>query len=146
MELVNGEYTILLNGINHWVKIDGSQNRSIPLIIIPGGPGENHYTFERTVGPLLAKKRTIVYYEQKATFYPVMQNNHKTLHALKERLDEKGNMEILAEQGNIHKFQCSFNPLLIVESWQRFKKKQNGHFRKMSKKFYLNTMEPECMK
>ncbi|MGG1575711.1 alpha/beta fold hydrolase [Fictibacillus sp. NRS-1165] len=65
MELINGEYTILLNGINHWMKIDGSQNKTIPLIIIHRGPGGNHYTFERTVGPLLAKKRTIVYYEQR---------------------------------------------------------------------------------
>ena len=35
---------------------------------------------------------------------------NKTMHALKNRLDEKGNMEVVAEQGNIHTVHCSFNP------------------------------------
>jgi proline iminopeptidase len=61
----DGEYMIELNGINHWVKIEGSKNKTVPLVIIHGGPGGNLYTFERTVGPLLAVKRSIVYYEQR---------------------------------------------------------------------------------
>ncbi|UTE78661.1 alpha/beta fold hydrolase [Rossellomorea sp. KS-H15a] len=63
--LKNGEFTVTLNGINHWVKIEGAENQTIPLILIHGGPGGNHYVFERTAGPLLAKSRTIVYYEQR---------------------------------------------------------------------------------
>lgn len=65
MKLINGEYMIELNGIKHWVKIEGIENNTVPLIIIHGGPGGNHYTFERTAGPLLSKTRTIVYYEQR---------------------------------------------------------------------------------
>ncbi|KPL60305.1 alpha/beta fold hydrolase [Rossellomorea vietnamensis] len=63
--LKNGEFTVPLNGINHWVKIEGAENQTIPLIILHGGPGGNHYVFERTAGPLLGKTRTIVYYEQR---------------------------------------------------------------------------------
>jgi proline iminopeptidase len=65
LNLSNGEFVVNLNGINHWVKIEGSENNTTPLVLIHGGPGGNHYTFERTVGPLLSKKRTIVYYEQR---------------------------------------------------------------------------------
>ncbi|UXH46215.1 alpha/beta fold hydrolase [Rossellomorea vietnamensis] len=63
--LKNGEFTVPLNGINHWVKIDGAENRTTPLIILHGGPGGNHYVFERTAGPLLSNARTVVYYEQR---------------------------------------------------------------------------------
>ncbi|PFA63101.1 proline iminopeptidase [Bacillus sp. AFS015802] len=63
--LKDGEFTVHLNGINHWVKIEGAENQTIPLILIHGGPGGNHYVFERTAGPLLAKSRTIIYYEQR---------------------------------------------------------------------------------
>jgi proline iminopeptidase len=67
MNLNNGEKTIELNRINHWVKIEGSEHHTRPLIIIHGGPGGNHYTFERTVGPFLSKTRTVVYYEQRGS-------------------------------------------------------------------------------
>jgi proline iminopeptidase len=63
----NGEYKLNLNGINHWVKIDGAENKTTPLIFIHGGPGGNHYNFERTVGHILAKERTVVYYEQRGS-------------------------------------------------------------------------------
>ncbi|WP_257349724.1 alpha/beta fold hydrolase [Pseudalkalibacillus decolorationis] len=65
MRLIDGEYTININGINHWIKIDGGKNKTIPLILLHGGPGGNHYTFERTTGPLLASRRTVIYYEQR---------------------------------------------------------------------------------
>ena len=61
----NGEYQIQINGIFHWVKVEGVENHTRPLVILHGGPGGNHYTFERTVGPLLSKSRTVVYYEQR---------------------------------------------------------------------------------
>jgi proline iminopeptidase len=65
MNLTNGEFNVELNGINHWVKIEGSENETTPIVIIHGGPGGNHYVFERTAGYSLSKTRTIVYYEQR---------------------------------------------------------------------------------
>jgi proline iminopeptidase len=65
MNLINGEFTVNFNGIDHWVKIEGSENETIPLIIIHGGPGGNHYVFERTAGPLLSRTRTVIYYDQR---------------------------------------------------------------------------------
>ncbi|PKR84445.1 alpha/beta fold hydrolase [Heyndrickxia camelliae] len=65
MKWIDGEHILKLNGINHWVRIEGGQHNTIPLVIIHGGPGGNHYTFERIVGPLLSENRTIVYYEQR---------------------------------------------------------------------------------
>ncbi|MDR7071663.1 alpha/beta fold hydrolase [Fictibacillus barbaricus] len=65
MELKNGEYKAVLNGIVHWIKIDGSQNNTVPLVLLHGGPGGNHYVFERTIVPLLSSERTVIYYEQR---------------------------------------------------------------------------------
>ncbi|MCM3601090.1 alpha/beta fold hydrolase [Robertmurraya korlensis] len=65
MRLVNGEYKQYINGVEHWVKIEGAENHTTPLVIIHGGPGGNLYSFERTTGPLLSKNRTIIYYEQR---------------------------------------------------------------------------------
>ncbi|MEI5905970.1 alpha/beta fold hydrolase [Bacillus spongiae] len=67
MNLKDGEFIVSLNGVDHWVKIEGSENETPPLIMIHGGPGGNHYVFERTAGPLLAKARTVVYYEQRGS-------------------------------------------------------------------------------
>lgn len=61
----DGEYQLLINEIGHWIKIEGSLNKTIPLVIIHGGPGGNHYVFERTAGPKLAEERTVIYYEQR---------------------------------------------------------------------------------
>ncbi|MGN8842483.1 alpha/beta fold hydrolase [Niallia sp. HCP3S3_B10] len=65
MGLVNGEYKQYINDIEHWIKIEGAENCTTPLVIIHGGPGGNLYSFERTTGPLLSKSRTIIYYEQR---------------------------------------------------------------------------------
>jgi proline iminopeptidase len=65
MKIENGEYQVEINGIPHWIKVEGKENNTIPLFIIHGGPGGNLYTFERTVGPLLSQKRTVIYYEQR---------------------------------------------------------------------------------
>ncbi|HET6871757.1 MAG TPA: alpha/beta fold hydrolase [Sporolactobacillaceae bacterium] len=67
MKLNNGEFRVELNGIQHWVKIEGCEHQTRPLIVLHGGPGGNHYTFERTVGPYLSKSRTVVYYEQRGS-------------------------------------------------------------------------------
>lgn len=65
MQIKNGEYKKFINGVNHWIKVEGREHDTIPLIIIHGGPGGNLYVFERTIGPLLSKNRTIIYYEQR---------------------------------------------------------------------------------
>jgi proline iminopeptidase len=63
--LLDGEYTVEINGITHWIRIAGSKNQTIPLVTLHGGPGGNHYVFERTIGPVLSKNRTVIYYEQR---------------------------------------------------------------------------------
>jgi proline iminopeptidase len=65
MRLKNGEYKQYINNVEHWIKIEGAENKTIPLVIMHGGPGGNVYSFERSIGPLLSKNRTIIYYEQR---------------------------------------------------------------------------------
>jgi len=65
MKIENGEYLIDINGIKHWIKVEGKEHNTIPLFIIHGGPGGNLYTFERTAGPFLSQERTVIYYEQR---------------------------------------------------------------------------------
>jgi proline iminopeptidase len=79
MNLTNGEFSVELNGIHHWVKMEGCENKTVPLVILHGGPGGNHYVFERTAGPLLSKTRTVVYYEQRGcgrTAMPKSENDY----------------------------------------------------------------------
>jgi proline iminopeptidase len=65
MKWKNGEYHIFIHSIKHWIKIEGSEHQTTPLVLLHGGPGGNHYVFERTMGSSLSKKRTVVYYEQR---------------------------------------------------------------------------------
>ncbi|WP_342598010.1 proline iminopeptidase [Psychrobacillus sp. FSL H8-0483] len=62
MKIENGEYLVDINGIKHWIKVEGKEHSTIPLFIIHGGPGGNLYTFERTAGPVLSQERTVIYY------------------------------------------------------------------------------------
>lgn len=64
-QLENGEYTVEVNGLKHWYKVAGVDNKTVPIIIIHGGPGGNNYVFERTIGPYLERFATIIYYEQR---------------------------------------------------------------------------------
>lgn len=61
----NGEYKVMSNGLSHWVKVEGRERDTMPIVVIHGGPGGNHYVFERTAGSMIAKERTIIYYEQR---------------------------------------------------------------------------------
>jgi proline iminopeptidase len=61
----NGEHYIVVNRIKHWCRIAGNRNNGIPLVILHGGPGGNHYVFERTLGAVLENFSTIIYYEQR---------------------------------------------------------------------------------
>jgi proline iminopeptidase len=64
--MVDGEFFIPLNGIRHWCKVAGRENRAtVPVVVIHGGPGGNNYTFERTIGPRLERFATVIYYEQR---------------------------------------------------------------------------------
>ena len=65
--LENREFYVNINGIKHWCRIAGIENRTVPVVIIHGGPGGNNYTFERTIGPLLEKFAAIIYYEQRGS-------------------------------------------------------------------------------
>lgn len=66
-KLTNGEYRVDLNGISHWYKVAGAENKTTPMVIIHGGPGGNNYNFERVAGPGLEKFATVVYYEQRGS-------------------------------------------------------------------------------
>ncbi|WP_027483035.1 alpha/beta fold hydrolase [Deinococcus pimensis] len=65
MNLTDGEYKLTLGGVRQWVRVDGARHGTVPLVIVHGGPGGNHFVFERTAGPLLARERTVVYHEQR---------------------------------------------------------------------------------
>lgn len=63
--LQNGTTYITVNHIRHWCKIAGAEHKTIPIVVVHGGPGGNHYTFERTIGPKLEEFSTVMYYEQR---------------------------------------------------------------------------------
>lgn len=94
--LKDGENFLTINGIEHWVKIKGSTHKTTPIIILHGGPGGNNYNFERTIGPLLEKFATLVYYEQRGcgrTKAPIDTTDYEIptlisdLDGLREKLD-----------------------------------------------------------
>lgn len=63
--LQDGVHYLEINGIFHWCKVAGITHNTVPLIIVHGGPGGNHYVFERTLGLRLEGNMTVVYYEQR---------------------------------------------------------------------------------
>ncbi|HDR6312894.1 TPA: alpha/beta fold hydrolase [Bacillus cereus] len=63
--LQDGVHYLKINGILHWCKVAGIAHNTVPLIIVHGGPGGNHYVFERTLGLRLEGNMTVVYYEQR---------------------------------------------------------------------------------
>ncbi len=65
--LRNGIANVTVNGVRHWVRIAGAEHHTIPLVILHGGPGGNHYVFERSVGRELEKFATVIYYEQRGS-------------------------------------------------------------------------------
>lgn len=67
MNFENGEHYLVVNGIKHWCKIAGKEHAGTPIVILHGGPGGNHYVFERTIGPELEKFATVIYYEQRGS-------------------------------------------------------------------------------
>ncbi len=61
----DGNYYAVVNGVKHWYKIEGSKNKTTPIVIIHGGPGGNQYAFENSTGKELAKTHKVIYYEQR---------------------------------------------------------------------------------
>ena len=67
VRLEDGERSLVLNGVRHWVRVAGSRHGTVPLVIVHGGPGGMVYTFECTMGPRLEASCTVVYYEQRGS-------------------------------------------------------------------------------
>lgn len=65
--LYNQEKKVDIKGINHWVKIAGAQHKTIPIVIVHGGPGGHQYAFEHTIGKKLETLFTVIYYEQRGS-------------------------------------------------------------------------------
>ena len=65
--LTDGTFDLKFNGVRHWVKIAGADHQTVPIVIIHGGPGGNHYVFERMAGKELENFRTVIYYEQRGS-------------------------------------------------------------------------------
>lgn len=59
--LRDGEGFVLSDGVKIWYRVDGATRRGTPILIIHGGPGETARPFERTIGPLLALSRPVIY-------------------------------------------------------------------------------------
>ena len=45
--LQDGIHYLKINGIMHWCKSCRTTHNTVPLIIVHGGPGGNHYVFEK---------------------------------------------------------------------------------------------------
>lgn len=63
----NQEKKVNIKGINHWVKISGAENNTVPILVIHGGPGGHQYVFEHTIGKRLENLFTVIYYEQRGS-------------------------------------------------------------------------------
>jgi proline iminopeptidase len=61
----DGEHRIALDGVDHWVRAAGAAPDRVPLILLHGGPGGNAYSLEHSVGPHLARRVPVVYYDQR---------------------------------------------------------------------------------
>ena len=49
-------------GVRIWYRVEGARHSSaLPILLIHGGPGATARPFEMTVGPELARQRTVVY-------------------------------------------------------------------------------------
>lgn len=59
------EALVPLGGVRQWVRLAGTAHATVPLIVLHGGPGGNHWVFERTAGTGLERHRTVVYHEQR---------------------------------------------------------------------------------
>lgn len=59
--LHDGEGFVVSGGVKIWYRVEGAAQPGLPILIIHGGPGETARPFERTIGPLLALSRPVIY-------------------------------------------------------------------------------------
>lgn len=124
MQLINGEYMQNMNGVVHWIRIDGAENHTTPLVIIHGGPGGNVYAFERTIGPLLSKNRTIIYYEQRGCGRSGSPHSPNAL-TLKDLIDDFNEIHHWLGVEKVDLFGYSFGGELALEITHAFPNKIN---------------------
>ncbi|PFS11219.1 proline iminopeptidase [Bacillus cereus] len=88
--LKDGERNLDISDIKHWCKVAGAAHNTVPLIIVHGGPGGNHYVFERTLGMKLEEYLTVVYYEQRGCgrSEAPQDDNDYSINTLAEDLEE----------------------------------------------------------
>jgi proline iminopeptidase len=63
--LSDGVRTVVVGGVEHWVRVAGAGNGGVPLVLVHGGPGESSYSVERSVGDEVAKVAPVVFYDQR---------------------------------------------------------------------------------
>ncbi|WP_283750467.1 alpha/beta fold hydrolase [Bacillus cereus] len=92
----------------------GTAHNTVPLIIVHGGPGGNHYVFERTLGVKLEEYITVVYYEQRGCGRSEVpqDDDEYSINILVEDL-EKLRKQLNAEKVNL--FGYSFGGQLCLE-------------------------------
>lgn len=57
-----------INGVTLWYKLAGAVHPGMaPLLYLPGGPGYNSYSFEKTIGQQLEQHFQVVYFDERGT-------------------------------------------------------------------------------
>src|SRR6059058_3210318 len=59
--LQDGAGFAVSDGVKIWYRVEGARQPGLPVLILHGGPGETARPFERTIGPLLALSRPVIY-------------------------------------------------------------------------------------
>ncbi|MGG2095079.1 alpha/beta fold hydrolase [Bacillus sp. S13(2024)] len=112
--LQNGVRFITVNHIRHWCKVAGAQHETTPIIVIHGGPGGNHYVFERTIGPKLEEFTTVIYYEQRGCGRSDPPENAKD-YSIAILVDDLENLREALQISKFHLLGYSFGGQLSLE-------------------------------
>lgn len=63
--LSDGDHLVKINGATQWLGVRGAEARTVPLLVVHGGPGANNWIFEQCPCPAVAARRTVVLHEQR---------------------------------------------------------------------------------